>query len=61
SDTSRQSLTDRAHGVAVPQAFKSDQDIAQEQMRGKADKAQAAMQPESEKSYIQQAADKVRG
>jgi hypothetical protein len=30
------------------------------QMRGKMDKGQAYVQPESEKSYMQQAADKIR-
>ncbi|KAJ3371726.1 hypothetical protein GGF31_002705 [Allomyces arbusculus] len=60
SDTTRQSLTERAKAAITPQAFKDDSQIAQEELRGKADKAQAYAQPSSERSYTQTAADAVR-
>ncbi|KAI9189926.1 hypothetical protein H9P43_001359 [Blastocladiella emersonii ATCC 22665] len=60
SDTTRQSLSDRAKAAAMPQGMKDDSTIMQEKARGAADTAQAHLEPESEKSYMQKAADSIR-
>ncbi|ORZ39467.1 hypothetical protein BCR44DRAFT_1482724 [Catenaria anguillulae PL171] len=61
ADSTRQSLTDRVIAAVVPDSLKSSGTVSHQQARGAVDKVQATLEPESEKSYLQQAADKLRG
>ncbi|ORZ39468.1 hypothetical protein BCR44DRAFT_1510224 [Catenaria anguillulae PL171] len=60
SDTSRQSLTDRAQAALTPDALKSDDQIRREMARGSIDEMQAKLQPDSHKSLLQKTADSLR-
>ncbi|ORZ33634.1 hypothetical protein BCR44DRAFT_1437851 [Catenaria anguillulae PL171] len=60
SDTTRQSLSDRISAAITPDSLKDESTVTQQRARGGLDSVQAKAQPDSEKSYIQTAADKMR-
>lgn len=61
SDTSRQSISEQIKNAVKPDSQKGFGEHMGDKLRGKTDRAQAHMEPNSEKSYTQAAFDTVRG
>lgn len=61
SDAGRKDITTQVSEKATPQEHKTIGEKVKETLTGAADRAKAALTPDSEKSLTQQAADKARG